>query len=84
MGLKSRAEGSRKKKRDTYHDLRIELRRLWDKPVEIVALIIGALGTITKTLKRNIAELRADVDPGLLQKSVMLKTAHIIRRVMVT
>ena len=32
--------------RDKYQDLRIELRRLWDKPVEIVPIIIGALGTI--------------------------------------
>ena len=71
-----------KKKRDKYQDLRIELRRLWDKPVETVPLIIGALGTISKSLKRNLEELGADVAPGLLQKSVVLETAHIIRRVM--
>ena len=71
-----------KKKRDKYQDLTIELRRLWDKPVEIVPLIIGALGTIPKSLKRNLEELGADVAPGLLQKSVVLETAHIIRRVM--
>ena len=41
------------KKRDKYQDLRIELRRLWDKPVEIVPLIVRALGTIPKSLKRT-------------------------------
>ena len=79
----SRAEQKeQEKKRDKYQDLRIELRRLWDKPVEIVPLIIGALGTIPKSLKRNLEELGADVASGLLQKSVVLETAHIIRRVM--
>ena len=80
MGLKSIAKGARKK-RDKYQDLRIELRRLCNKPVEIVP-IIGALGTIPKSQKRNLEELGADVVPGLLQKSVVLETAHIIRRVM--
>ena len=50
--------------------------------MEIVPIIIGALGTIPKFLKRNLEELGADVAPGLLQKSVVLETAHIIGRVM--
>ena len=71
-----------KKKRDEYQDLQIELRRLWDKPVEIVPIIIEALGTIPKPLKRNLDKSGADVAPGLLQKSEVLETAHIIERVM--
>ena len=71
-----------KKKGDKYQDLRIELRRLWDMPVERVPIIIGALGTIFKSLKRNLEELGADVAPGLLQKSVVLETAHKFRIVM--
>ena len=47
----SRAEQKEQEKRDKYQDLRIELRRLWDEPVEIVPLIIGILGTIPKPLK---------------------------------
>ena len=57
-----------KKKRDKYHNPRIELRRVCDKPVEIVPIIIGALGTIPKSLKRNLEELGADIARGLLQK----------------
>ena len=79
MGLKSRAERARKS--DKYQELRTELGRLWDKPVEIVPIIIMALGTIPKSLKRNLEELGADIAPGLLQKSVVLETAHIIRKV---
>ena len=52
--------------------------------MEIVSIITGALDTIPKYLKRSLEELGADVAPGLLQKSVVLETAHIIRRVMDT
>ena len=72
---------SSKEKREKYQDLRTELRRLWDKPVEI-PIIIGALGPIPKSLKRNLEELGVDVAPGMLQKSVVLETVHIIKRVM--
>ena len=53
-----------------------------DKPVEIVPIITETLGSILKSLKRNLEELGADVAPGLLQKNVVLETAHIIKRVM--
>ena len=50
--------------------------------MEIVPIIIGALDTIPKSLKRNLEELGVDVAAGLLQKGVVLETAHIIRKVM--
>ena len=37
--------------------------------MEIVQLIIGAFGTIPKSIKRNLEELGAYVAPGLLQRS---------------
>ena len=49
--------------------------------MEIVPIIIGALGTIPKSLKRNLEEIGADVAPGPLEKSVVLETAHMIRNV---
>ena len=48
----------------------------------MVLMVTGALGTIPKFLKRNLEELGADVAPGLLQKSVVLETAHITRQVL--
>ena len=50
---RSKREKKKKKKKDKYRGLRIELRRLWDKPVKIVPLIVGALGTIPKSLKKK-------------------------------
>ena len=81
MGLKSKAERARKE-REKHQDLQFELRRPWDKSIEIVPKIIEALGTIPKSIKNYLEELGADLTPGALQKSVVLETAHIIRRVM--
>ena len=78
----SRVEEKEREKIDKYQDLRLELRRLWEMPVEVVPIIIGALGTIPRNLKRNLERLEAKVAPGLMQKSVVLETAHIVRRVM--
>ena len=61
-------EQSRKSnKKDKYQNLGIELKRLWDKPAEIVSIINRALGIIPKSLKRNLEELGADVALGVLQ-----------------
>ena len=66
MGLTSRAEKARK--RDKCQDLQIEVRRLWDKPWEIIPIIIRALGTIPKSLKRKLEELGADVAQGCCRR----------------
>ena len=50
--------------------------------MEIVPIIIRALGTIPKSFKSNLEELGADVATRLLQESVVLQTAHIFGRVM--
>ena len=42
----SRVEMKEREKIEKYQDLRIEIRRIWDMPVEVVPIIIGALGTI--------------------------------------
>ncbi|XP_066976069.1 uncharacterized protein [Macrobrachium rosenbergii] len=51
-------------------------------PVEIVPITIGTLGTIPRSLKRNLEKLDAEVAAGLLQKIVLLESAHIVRKVM--
>ena len=37
-------------KKDEYHDLARELKKLWNMKVTIVPIVIGALGTISKGL----------------------------------
>ena len=79
----SRVEDKSKEKIEKYQDLKMELRRLWQAEVEVVPIILGALGVIPKDLRRNLEKIGCiKLAPGLLQKSVMLATARIIRRVL--
>ena len=64
----SKADQKEQERRDKYQDLRIDSRRLWDKLVEIVPIIIGTLGTMPKSLKKNLEKLGADVAPGCCRR----------------
>lgn len=66
-----------------YQDLKIELTRIWQMRVEVIPIVIGALGTMPKDLDRNLKKIGCNnIHPGVLQKSVLLGTAHIIRKVL--
>ena len=79
----TRVKEKSREKMEKYHDLKMEIRRLWNAEVEIVPIILGALGAIPDDLKRNLGKVGCtNLEPGLLQKSVLLATARIIRRVM--
>ena len=59
------------------------ISRIWKmKKVEVIPVIIGALGTITKKLKGWLEKIGVEIRTELLQKSALLGTARIIRKVM--
>ena len=53
-----------------------------DKETLIVRIIIGALGSIPSHLENNLKKLGISYNVGTLQKSVLLGTANIIRKVL--
>ena len=57
-------------KTEKYHDVWTVLRKLW-KMLEEVAyrLISGVLGTISKSLQKNLGEQEAKVAPLLFQEA---------------
>jgi len=66
---------------DKYLDLSIELQRIWNTRVEVVPVIIGALGSISSSIYTSLATLRVtEIDVHQLQKTVLLRTATILRR----
>ncbi len=67
-------------KKDKYHDLARELKKLWNMNVTIVPLVIGALGTITKELLKGLEDLEVET----IQTTAVLRTARILRRVLET
>ena len=64
-----------------YKSLCIEMQRTWNLKCTIVPVIIGANGIITRRLKKNFETI-----PGKhldsLQKTAILGTSHIIRKVL--
>ena len=64
-------------------DLKREIGRLWKlKVVEVVSVVIGALGSVIKGFDRWIEKLGIPLNVGVMQKIALLGTARILRKVL--
>ena len=72
----------RNEKLDNYSELRVEIARMWDKETLIVPIIIEVLGSIPNDLECNLKKLDISYNVETLQKSVLLGTANILRKVL--
>ena len=64
-----------------YQDLKVEVKRLWEKKATVVPVVIGALGAIPRDLVKYLKTLGLDkISPSQLKKAVLLGTAHILRK----
>ena len=50
--------------------------------VQVVPVVVGALGSVTKEFDRWIEKLGVPVDIGAVQKTALLGTARILRKVL--
>ena len=66
---------------EKYDELRRELERLWKVKAKVVPIIVGALGTVTRNLNSYLKEIGVNVTIQLIQKSALLGTARILRKV---
>ena len=63
-----------------YKDLQIELQKMYDLvQVEIIPVVIGALGTVGKGFKNYIKKISPRANYDVIQKTALLGTAHILR-----
>ena len=68
---------------EKYQNLKRELKKLWSlKKVEVVPVIVGALGCISKGFSGWMDTLGIKLNVGMVQKSVLLGTARILRKVL--
>ena len=68
---------------EKYQNLKRELKKLWSlKKVEVVPVIVGALGCISKGFSGWMDTLGIKLNVGMVQKSVLLATARILRKVL--
>ena len=65
-----------------YKDLTIEIQRMWNVKTKVKPVIIGATGTISKTFRKYVSNIPGSHEVKELQKTVILGTAHILRKVL--
>ena len=65
-------------------DLVRELKKLLNTRVTIVPIGIGAFGTVTKGLLKDLEDLEVGGRVEIIQTTALLKTARILRRVLET
>jgi len=66
-----------------YKDLTIEIQRLWNVKTKAIRVIIGATGTISKSFRKYVSNIPGKHEVKELQKTPILGTAHILRKVLI-
>ena len=56
---------------------------MWKVKAKVIPVVIGALGTVPKRLVGSLKEIGVSTRVELIQKSVLLGTARILRKVLV-
>jgi len=65
-----------------YKCLCIKIQRMWNLKCTIVPVIIGATGIVTRSLRKNLETVPGKHWIDSLQKTAILGTSHIIRKVL--
>ena len=78
----SRIEEKEVEKVVKYQDLARELKKLWKMKTMVIPIVIGTFGTVPKDLKKRLENIGIETKIDELQKSVILNTARILRKVL--
>jgi hypothetical protein len=65
-----------------YKDLAIEIQRMCNVKIKAIPVIIGATGTVSKSFRKYVSNIPGKHDVKELQKTAILGTAHILRKVL--
>ena len=55
---------------------------MWNVKTSVIPVIIGATGTISKSFIKYVSDIPGNHDVMELQKTAILGTAHILRKVL--
>ena len=78
----SRVDAKELEKIEKYQDLTRKLRTIWNKQVRVIPIIIGALGITPRLLRKRLEVIGIETKVVELQKSVILYSARIVRKVL--
>ena len=59
-----------------------ELLKIWNVKVKIIPLVVGSLGAIPKQFGNRLKQTGTTVGTTQVQKTVLLETARILRKVL--
>ena len=83
IAVPAEVRGKEREKMEKYQDLKREIVRLQKlKMVEVVPVVIGALESVTKEFDEWIEKLGITNNVGVMQKTALLETARILRKVL--
>ena len=81
----SRVAEKEREKVEKYQDLKREVARIWSmRKVEVIPVVVGALGMITKNLDKWIEKIGIKIKAEHIRKTTILGTARILRKVLET
>ena len=78
----SRIEEKEKDKIEKYQDLGRELQKIWKVKVKIIPLVGGSLVVIPKQFGKRLKQIGITVGTAQGQKTVVLGTTRILRKVL--
>ena len=55
---------------------------MWNVKAKVISVIIGATGTISKSFRKYVSNVPGNHEVKELQKTAILSTAHILRKVL--
>ena len=55
---------------------------MWEVKTKVVTIVLGPLGTVPERLKDNLKGIGVDTSITLIQKSELLGSARILRKVL--
>ena len=58
------------------------IQRTWNVKTKVIPVIIGATGTISKSFRKYVSNIPGNHEVKKLQKTAILGTAHILRKVL--
>jgi hypothetical protein len=65
-----------------YQNLTTEIQRMWNVKTSVIPVIIGSMVTISKSLRKYMNNIPGNHEVKELQKTAILGTAHILRKVL--
>jgi hypothetical protein len=55
---------------------------MWNVKTRVIPVIMGATGTISKLFRKHVSNIPGNHEVSELQKTAILGTAHILRKVL--